>query len=314
MKKTIIGFLLFVILSASFYVMLPDKVRVDMSKTRSKYSVFEDGEYVLSAYEYLYIYDGTTKLRAKSREITSEVNGNTITIMRTANFKDNITTTQIYSYDGSLSNVESVPVKQFIECFNCKDKIVHFEYRNILYNGETKDIESPFYFGHSMKLEWQEGSYLSKVYQQKATDKIILRYKAEEDYETYLVRLSDPEAKNVSVSLCPNASSLIFRPDIASFNYTTGKVLEYNVSAYNTTGCNWTYNITNKGTEIINVTVQVNTTDINYTLWANNISVNTSPQRVYNDLAVNVSWYMNVTLSYLNATRSYPFQLNFSEE
>ena len=45
-----------------------------------------------------------------------------------------------------------------------------------------------------MKVTFQDGSYRSKVYQQKyAADKIIIRYRINSDYECFDVRLFDPE-------------------------------------------------------------------------------------------------------------------------
>ena len=192
-NKTVVGFLILAILSASFYVVLPDKIRTDVENTRTKYSVYEDGKLELAATEYFNLFDGSAKMRAKSRNIEQTNYNNIITITRTSVYKDNITTIQTYTFDGSLSDVESVPVTHIAQCINCLGKIVHFEYRDILYTGETKDITSPFEFGHNMKLEWQEGSYRSKVYQQSTvSDKIIIRYRPESNDETYNIKLIDP--------------------------------------------------------------------------------------------------------------------------
>jgi len=192
-KKIWVGFLLFVILSASFYIILPDNVRIDVEQTRTKYQVYENNSWVLAAYEYMNVFDGSIKMRAKNRSVISNIVGNLTNITRTANYKDNITTIQTYSFDGNVDNVESVPISQKIECINCQGKIVHFEYRDIEYVGITTDIVSPFAFGYKMKLEWQEGAYRAKVYQQISSDKIIIRYRPVDDYEIYLVRLFDPE-------------------------------------------------------------------------------------------------------------------------
>jgi len=173
--------------------MLPDKIRIDVSKTRTQYRVYEDGSWVLAATEYVNVFSGSTKLRAKNRSLDWKNNSGMIEIIRIANYRDSISTYEIYTFDSTKPNVELVPVSHEVFCINCVGKILHFEYRDITYDGETKEITSPFRFGHKMKLEWQEGSYLSKIYTYKhAKPKIWIRYKPKEDYESFLIRLFDP--------------------------------------------------------------------------------------------------------------------------
>ena len=190
-----IGVLLLALLTSSIYVLLPDRVRIDVTKTRTSYRVFENGEFKLAAMEYVNLFDGSAKMRAKSRSLYQIVEGTIITITRTAQYKDNISTYETYTFDGSKDDVELVPIAHDIICVNCKGKIPQFEYKSITYNGETKAIESPFSFGHQMKLEWQEGYDWAKVYQYKTVSpKIRIRYRPESDFESYQVRLFDPES------------------------------------------------------------------------------------------------------------------------
>ncbi len=44
---------------------MPDKIRIDIGNTNTKYSVWEDNSWILAATEYIYLYDGSTKMRAK---------------------------------------------------------------------------------------------------------------------------------------------------------------------------------------------------------------------------------------------------------
>jgi len=213
-KKYLSAFLILVILTTSIYIMMPDKVKIVVEKTRTKYYVWEDESWTLGATEYLNLFDGVVKMRAKSREVITGTEGNITKIIRLSQWKDNITTIQTYTFDSTIEDVELVPIDNKLECFNCGDKIVHYEYRNILYEGETKYITSPFSFGHQMKLEWQDGYEWAKVYQQKvASDKIIIRYKPQSDYETYRVRLFDP-----SVNCSP--------PDSGDWNITLDVICE----------------------------------------------------------------------------------------
>ena len=62
--KIYLGFLIFVILSSSVYIMLPENVKISVEKTRTKLFVWEN-KWVLGATEYITIWDGSTKMRRK---------------------------------------------------------------------------------------------------------------------------------------------------------------------------------------------------------------------------------------------------------
>lgn len=201
MAKKIIfsAFLILVLLTSSFYFLLPGKVRIDIKETKTEYSVWDD-KWVLAATEYVHLYDGTKKMRASSRELIYWNDSSFVYAQRKATWKDNITTKQTYIFSKYTSDVEVFPAINRFECFNCEGKIVHYEIRDILYNGETKIIHSPFSFGNNMRIEWFDDPYLHKIYQQKVSDKIIIRYRPITDWETYYVRLIDP----ASVTDTPN--------------------------------------------------------------------------------------------------------------
>ena len=193
-KKIIFGALLvLVILTASIYFLMPDKMRIDIENTRTKYYVYEDG-WVLAATEYVNLFDGTTKMRAKSRNVTWYNDSQFVYAVRTSVWKDEIKTIQTYTFGMFEGDIENVPIKNEFECINCQGKIVHYEIRDILYTGETKNIISPFSFGHNMNIEWEDEDFMwAKVYQQSTvSDKIIIRYRPDTNDETYYVRIFDP--------------------------------------------------------------------------------------------------------------------------
>lgn len=190
-KKVLGAFLVVVFLASSIYFMMPDKVRIDIEKTRTKYSVWEN-DWVLAATEYVNLYDGSTKMRAKSRGLNYSEDSDYSYVTRTSTWKENITTIQTYTFYKAAENVEDFPIGNEFECLNCEGKIVHYEIRDILYENPTEEISSPFSFGHNMKIEWGPGAYYSKVFQQKSVDKIIIKYRPQSSHETYKVRLYDP--------------------------------------------------------------------------------------------------------------------------
>lgn len=194
MKKFIFGVLILVVLTASIYLMLPDKIRIDVEATNTKYSIYENGTFNLAATERVILLDGSAIMRAFSRNVSFE-NDSSIVIKRWAVYKQNISTYEEYVFDPTNTNIELVPVSHKTICYNCVGKILEFEYKDIYYKGEAKEITSPFVFGKNdnMKLAWQPGSYLSKVYTYKfASPKIWVRYKPTKDIEEFDIRLFDP--------------------------------------------------------------------------------------------------------------------------
>ena len=109
-KKYIVGFLVLVVLTASVYVLLPDKVRIDVEKTKTIFKVYENGSWVVGGVEYVNLFDGTKKMRAWDRNITYDINGNITSIYRDAYYKENISTHEIYIFDGSSEDVELYPI------------------------------------------------------------------------------------------------------------------------------------------------------------------------------------------------------------
>ena len=138
MKKYLVGFLTLVILVSSVYIMLPENVRIDVGNTYSTFKVWENGSWVTSGKEYTKLYDGTKLMRAKSRVVNYTIENNNTTIYRYAYFKDDIFAIDTYEFDGNVKDLELIPISHTIRILNAKDKIFHYEIRDILYNGEPK--------------------------------------------------------------------------------------------------------------------------------------------------------------------------------
>lgn len=172
---------------------MPDKVKLVIENTKSEFYVWEEGNWVLGGTEYVYLYDGTKKMRASSRSVVSSSDSEVTTITRFASWKDNISTEDIYTFNSSNDEVKLFPISHTFKCVNCEDKIVHFEYRDIQYDGISRLATSPESFGHQMVVEWQKGNYYAKLFQQKvASDKLIIRYRPISNIEYYTIRLFDP--------------------------------------------------------------------------------------------------------------------------
>ena len=126
-KKILLGFALaLVILTASFYILMPDKVRIDFEKTRTIFKVYEDGKFVTSGVEYVRLFDGTKLMRASDRVINyTLLEGKTVAEHKSL-FKEGIIVEEEYEFDNDVVNVEEVPVSHSICFTNAKGKI--FEY------------------------------------------------------------------------------------------------------------------------------------------------------------------------------------------
>ena len=194
-KKILLGTaLVLVILFASFYIMLPEKVRIDFTETRTIFKVYEGDKFVISGIEYTRIFDGTKLMRAKDRVINYTLLEGKTMAERTSMFKEGIVVDENYEFDNDVVSVESVPISHNVCFTNATGKIFEYMIDKIEYDGNTTDIVSPFSFGKNMKLTFQDGWYRAKVYNYKyASDKIKIRYKIEEDYQCFDVRLFDPK-------------------------------------------------------------------------------------------------------------------------
>ncbi len=193
MRKVYISiFLTMVILTTSIYMVMPDKVKIHVQNTKTDFYVYNEG-WVLSATGYVNLFDGTKKMRAKTRSVYNETFGDTTIITREAYYKDNIVTIDKYVFDSNVNDVELFPISHETTCTNCQGKILHYEYRNIGYDGVTRQASSPESFANNMKIEWQDGYYYAKVFQQLSSDKLVIRYRPTEDVQTFNVRMFDPE-------------------------------------------------------------------------------------------------------------------------
>lgn len=196
-QKILLGFLTFVILTASVYFIFQDNLRIDVQKTKTTFQVYENGSWILAGTEYTKIYDGTTLMRANERVVnyTVDTEKNISTVWRYAYFKENITAIDTYQFDGTKKDVELFPISHEIKIINGKGKILHYEVNDLIYKGETKnEITSPQAFGHKMKVEWQDGNYYSKIFKYKNKDvgKLTIRYRVDSEDYSVNVRLFDP--------------------------------------------------------------------------------------------------------------------------
>ena len=197
-NKYLIGILTLVLLTASVYILYPENVRIDVEKTYSTFKVWEDNSWVLAGQEYSLMFDGTTKMRASSRTVESFVEEEIIKIVRTANFKNNVTVIDTYTFDGNEKDIKLFPISHEINVLNGEGYLLVYEVTKLEYFGETVwDLESPQKFGHNMEIDWEEGNYYSRIwgYADRDEGKLTVKYRPDSADFTKRVRLFDPSDK-----------------------------------------------------------------------------------------------------------------------
>lgn len=127
-----------------------------------------------------------------SRKLEYLVIENKTEVTRTVLFK-NTTLIDAYLFDGNSKDIETVPVDHTICFLNGQGLIFEYLISGVKYNGVTESISSPFTLG-KMKLVFEEGYYLAKIFNQ-AADKIQIKYRITSDNQCFDVRLFDPEVK-----------------------------------------------------------------------------------------------------------------------
>ena len=200
-NKYLIGILVLVLLTSSIYILYPDNVRIDVGKTYSTFKVYENDSWVLAGQEYTLMFDGTKKMRVSSRTVEHFIEGEVVKIIRTANFKDNVTVIDTYTFDGNEKDIELFPISHEINVLNGEGYILVYEVTKLEYSGETiKDILSPQEFGHNMKIEWEDGNYYSRIWGYTGRDEGKLTVKYRPDSENFIkqVRLFDPPKEEIT--------------------------------------------------------------------------------------------------------------------
>ena len=115
-KKILGAFLVVVFLASSIYFVMDEKVRIDIGKTNTKYSVWENEEWTLAATEYVNLYDGSKKMRAKSRELIYWDDEDFAYVTRVSIWKDGIVTNQTYTFERENGDVVNFPFANEFEC------------------------------------------------------------------------------------------------------------------------------------------------------------------------------------------------------
>ena len=124
-SKVDYGSLILKILTASLVITLAGLFMINITNTYNEYYVIgDDGDKTLVARETVNVWDGSAKMRAKSRDLSYVDVGNNIKVVKTANYKDNITIVETKLFSKNNLDLELFPLNSYVDCYNCEGKIV----------------------------------------------------------------------------------------------------------------------------------------------------------------------------------------------
>lgn len=193
-----IGSLIFALLVSTgvLYVTFDDvKIRLDEDKTR--FYNLQESRWRTIATEYTKIYDGTSLAYRDASDIKIEtITGTDTTIfIRTTPYKNGPKVISTYVFDGSVNDVELVPIKEIHEIINGSGYIFQYEVRDLKGIEETYKLsgETELQFGR-IKITLDDRYYWGTVYKSGI---VKVRYKPSSDYEIYNIRLFDPAGATI---------------------------------------------------------------------------------------------------------------------
>ena len=240
-KTIILDILTLLVLSTGVvYVTFSDnaRLRVDNDKT-TFYVPHADYSWIwsVSGREYNGIFDGTSKMNRDVSEIKVEefVDGDIITIKRTTPYIRGPIIIDTYTFDNTLTNIESFPYTHQVEVVNGKGYFYRYEVRDLDYDGETYKLvdETELSFGKNMKVTLMPDYRWAWVYK---TGLVKSQYDINSDYETFTgLRLFDPWSSNLNTNLTA----------YYNFNETAGSNIPnvvdglFNFTNYNMSDSNW---------------------------------------------------------------------------
>ena len=120
-KYWLSAILTLVVLSSSMYFLFDmgnNQLRFDIQETRSQfYLCDENGRNCndLLGTEYVYLYDGSAKMRASDRGLTQWQDDNFVYAYRNATYKDGIFVEEMYTIDKATTDVELFPLSHLVK-------------------------------------------------------------------------------------------------------------------------------------------------------------------------------------------------------
>ncbi len=196
-----VGLLLVLLASGIIYVQLPRNVKIRVDEDKTTLYVYDHDAHFwrVTGREYNSLWDGTSKMNRRASLIvvnqTIDNVANTMTVWRTTPYIRGPSIKDTYFFDGRNGNVNFFPVYHTVEIFNGKGFIYQYEVQDLYYHRNTTYLldRQKQCFPYKTCVEWEEGNYYAKVYKYVNNDrgKLTIKYRLDEDYENFSVRLFD---------------------------------------------------------------------------------------------------------------------------
>lgn len=205
-NKIWLGSLLLIFLASGIVYVQYDDFKIRFSETTCKndgtlsvyYIKNSNSLWTVNAKEFGGVFDGSSKMNRNVSSIKYSYfldSGSSVFVQKAeVSYLRGVKEVHTWYFDGSLDNIEFVPVYHDIEVFNAEGKFYRYEVRNLKGVNTSENIVSPVQFGR-IKLNFQDGYNWAKSY--KTGGIVKVQYKISSDYFKMRFNLVDPEVFDV---------------------------------------------------------------------------------------------------------------------
>jgi hypothetical protein len=193
-RNLVLGFLSILIASSLVIITLPGAVRIEVAKDYTKlfYALNQaDGKetFVLGGTEYNQLYKDSILISPNSVSLKTSMDKKTniTTITRTAKYPNNVSIRDVYTFNGNLRDIESVPVKRLIYLSNAQGYQFNYHVEDLPY-GFLKNISSPYRTGR-MTISFEDGYTSAQLTKPSVAD---ISYNITSNNQVLNIRLFDP--------------------------------------------------------------------------------------------------------------------------
>jgi len=239
-KKYIIGFLILLVLASAVYVSLGVKVRIRVDKDKTTlYLKNERNRWIIVGREYLFLFDGTSKMNRNRSgiEIETFINNisQTVKIIKYTPYIRGPIITQTYEFQGKIDDISLFPIYHKVEVLNGSGFFLRYEVRDLFYSGPTYKLsrEIELKFERNIKVILNPNYRWAWIYKAGI---VRAQYDIPTNNETLYFRLYDPDLEAPKYYDNSTNSTLAGSDVLHSLNWTDDTGLSgYIFSFYNGT-------------------------------------------------------------------------------
>ena len=222
-KKVIIGFITMLIAASAIFIILDNKVGLNVLKDKTEIFVNLTGQFELGGTEYNFIKNPKNTLTKLSylkvtRSITDD---GMIKIVRSGrNTKTKINVTDTYLFDPKIDDVTKFPLDHNVMILNAKGYTYEYVVKDLTYYGGDLEFtgQTSYSFGKQIKVTWQEGYEYAGI----TGNTLTVKYLIDSDNYSVNVRMFDPPVYNYCYQESSNVSNQVYTDGVCGvLNYTS---------------------------------------------------------------------------------------------